>query len=101
MAITRDYFAHDLIRKPVPTFRDHALSHHTRNAARLRPRRLELVLEVAARARSVIAGARIGPGAAAVLGIAGRLAGGARSVGRGLEVAIIATGAVDGCLLYT
>ena len=28
------FLAHDLIRKPVPTFRDHALSHHARRQCR-------------------------------------------------------------------
>ena len=54
-----------------------ALSHHTRDAARLPPRRAQAVLQIAARAGTAaeIAGPHIGPGAAAVVPLAGGLAG--------------------------
>src|SRR5690348_6677578 len=42
-----------------------------------------------------VAGTDIGPGAAAVLGLAGGLARGPGRVGLGLEVAVIAAGPVD------
>src|SRR5450631_2755222 len=72
------------------------LSHHARDAARLVPWRGDPVLQIAARERSNVAGPHIGPGAAFVLGLAGRLASGAGRIGRDLEIAIVAADAIDG-----
>src|SRR5258708_15355438 len=59
-------------------------------------RRHYVVFQVAPRFRAEIAGPYIGPGAALGFGVAGRLAGFARRVGRYLEIAIVATGAING-----
>src|SRR5258708_18111094 len=59
-------------------------------------RRHYVVFQVAPRFRAEIAGPYIGPGAALGFGGAGRLAGFARRVGRYLEIAIVATGAING-----
>src|SRR5689334_13048701 len=58
-------------------FRDDALalSDNARDAARLVARRLHLVLEVAARGDARVAWAQVGPGAAALVGVAKGLAG--------------------------
>ena len=55
------------------------------------------VLEIAARtvARAEVAGAHVGPGAAAVLPLAGGLAGGTVRVGLDVEIAVVAAEPVD------
>src|SRR5258708_20165140 len=59
-------------------------------------RRHYVVFQVAPRFRAEIAGPDIGPGAALGVGVAGRLAGLARRIGRYLEIAIVAAGAING-----
>src|SRR5262245_55672993 len=71
------------------------LSHHTGQATRLAPRRLDLALEIAARGISLIAGPHVGPGAAAVLALARLLARLAGRIGRQVEVAVVAAEAID------
>ena len=58
-------------------------------------RRGEPALQEAARGRAFVARPHIGPGAAALLAFAGRLAGGAGRIGRHLEIAQVAADAVD------
>src|SRR6185295_9639895 len=71
------------------------LTHHARHAAGLVPRPGQLLLQEAARRRPEIARAHIGPGAAAVLALAGGFALRAGRVGSYIQVAIVASGAVD------
>src|SRR5258708_31334435 len=59
-------------------------------------RRHYVIFQVAPRFRAEIAGPYIGPGAALGVGVAGRLAGVARRIGRDLEIAIVAAGAING-----
>ncbi len=71
-------------------------AHDAGHAARLAPRLGQPVLEVAARdVRPQVAGPHVGPGTAAVLALAGLLAGFAGRIGRQIEVAVVAAGAVD------
>src|ERR1700733_2950745 len=72
------------------------LPHHPRNTARPVPWRLDRVLEIAVRDRYAVAGAAIGPGAAAVLGLAGVGAGRGLGIGLRFERPVIAAEAVDG-----
>src|SRR5713101_2612294 len=74
------------------------LPHHARNAARLVVRRHHVIFQEAPHFRTEIAGSHIGPGAALGFGVAGRLAGFARRIGRYLEIAIIAASAINGKL---
>ena len=72
------------------------LAHHPGNAARPPARRLDRFLQIAVRGGDAVAGAPVGPGAAAVVGLAGIGAGLALGVGRRLERFVIAAIAVDG-----
>src|SRR6185312_11341779 len=86
-----------LFRKPVSTFRDHALlAHDARNAARLVPRACDPVLEITARTRTDVALPHIGPGPASVIRLARRLACGADGIGRDIQIAIVPAEPVDG-----
>src|SRR5258708_29953753 len=58
-------------------------------------RRHHVVFQVAPRFRAKIAGSDIGPGAALGVGVAGRLAGLARCIGRYFEIAIVAADAIN------
>src|SRR5258708_22644545 len=59
-------------------------------------RRHHVILKGAPRFSDKIAGPDIGPGATLGVGIAGRLAGLARRIGRDLKIAIVAAGAING-----
>src|SRR5580704_1653212 len=72
------------------------LPHHARNTARPVPWRLDRVLEVAVRDRYAVARPAIGPGAAAVLGLAGVDAGCGLGIRLRFERPVIAAKAVDG-----
>src|SRR6185312_6255714 len=72
-----------------------ASSHHPRHAAGLVPRAGDPLLQEAARRRPEIARPHIGPGAAAVFALAGRLAGRPGRIARNVEVLVVAAGAVD------
>src|SRR5258708_12683592 len=59
-------------------------------------RRHHVILQVAPRFRAKVDGTDIGAGATLGVGIAGRLAGLARRIGRDLKIAIVAAGAING-----
>src|SRR5260370_16548222 len=63
-------------------------------------RRHHVIFQVAQRFRAEIAGPYIGPGAASGFGVAGRLAGLARRIGRYFEIAIVAAAAINGELTH-
>src|SRR6266566_109118 len=75
---------------------DNALPHHAGDAARLVSRQRHAILEKAARGvPAVISRTRIGPGAAARIGLAGSAAGPSDRIGRDLEIAIVAAGTIE------
>src|SRR3954447_15666347 len=82
-------------RSPVQRQTWHALSHHSRNAARLTNRPRDVVLEIANRRRTDIARPHIRPGPAAFLPFTGRSAALAAGVGWQFEVPIVAAVAID------
>src|SRR5215217_4255028 len=71
------------------------LSHHARNAARAALRTCDAILQITGSGRSAIATSQIGPGPATFLRLAGRLAAFSSWVRLHVEMAIIATNAVD------
>src|SRR5262249_4175680 len=78
-----------------PPSRGCPLSHHPGNAARLSHRPGNVILQITDRRGADIAGPHIGPGAAAILRLAGRLAALAAGVGRKIEVPVVAAVPVD------
>src|SRR6059058_1610044 len=71
------------------------LPHHAGRKSRLPPRRLDVFLQKAVRLAPGIAGTRIGPGAAFVVGGAGRLAGVVAVPGAEIEILVVAAKPID------
>src|SRR5258705_3139 len=71
------------------------LPHHAGRKSRLAARRLDVLFQKAMRFAPGIAGAGIGPGAAFVVGGAGRLAGVVAVLGAEIEAFLVATQSVD------
>src|SRR5687768_14706326 len=91
----RLWFAHDLIRKPVPTFRDHALPHHARDAARPPLRAGDPGLQIAVGRRPDVTLPQVGPGPALAVGFAGAPTAAAGVVRGKLELLVVRARTVD------
>src|SRR5215510_14409296 len=78
-----------------PGMTTHYLPHHTRRKPGLPSRRLDVLLQEAMRFLAGIAGARVSPGAAFVVGGAGGLAGVVAVAGLEVEILVVAAEAVD------